>query len=229
MIQSILDAVMVIFTGSRTYSLRLMLLLSIIVIGCMSYARQHTTDLVVTGRSDQVSWGFYISNFAILAGVAATAVPLIIPAYILEHKDIRDVVLMGEGVAVAAVIMTKLFVIADLGHPERIQLMDPLIGRSVCRSRRSVSLHQGEGLQMDRVRSVKGNSDDSGCTEAKATMIYTDAYNQSDFAMERYDLVMPLENYEQVIDPATTLVLTTDSKVYQLLNGVEQGVATSTQ
>jgi len=34
--------------------------------------------------------------------------------------------------------------------------------------------------------------------------------------------VKTLETYKQVIDPSTTLVLTTESELYQLLNGVGQ-------
>jgi len=68
-----------------------------------------------------------------------------------------------------------------------------------------------------------------GVADARATTIYADAYNQSDSARELYDLVKTLETYKQVIDPATTLVLTTDSEVYQLLNGVDRKEARSAQ
>lgn len=129
MFQFFLDAIRIMFRGPRNYWLWLMFLASVIAVGCASYVRQLTTGLVVTGMSDQVSWGFYISNFAFLVGIAAAAVLLVIPAYIFERKDIKGVVLMGEGMAVAAVIMAMLFVIVDLGRPERIWHMIPLIGR----------------------------------------------------------------------------------------------------
>jgi membrane protease subunit HflC len=61
-----------------------------------------------------------------------------------------------------------------------------------------------------------------GVADAKATEIYTSAYNQSKAAQELYTFVKTLETYKTVIDPSTTLVLTTDSEVYQLLNGVDQ-------
>ena len=59
-----------------------------------------------------------------------------------------------------------------------------------------------------------------GVADAKATEIYSAAYNQSKSARELYDLVKTLDTYKQVIDPSTTLVLTTESEVYQLMNGV---------
>ena len=61
-----------------------------------------------------------------------------------------------------------------------------------------------------------------GVADAKATEIYAAAYNQTKSARELYDLVKTLETYKQVIDPSTTLVLTTESELYQLLNGVGQ-------
>ena len=61
-----------------------------------------------------------------------------------------------------------------------------------------------------------------GVADAKATEIYAAAYNQNKSSRELYDFVKTLETYKQVIDPSTTLVLTTESELYQLLNGVGQ-------
>ena len=61
-----------------------------------------------------------------------------------------------------------------------------------------------------------------GMADAKATEIYAAAYNQNKSSRELYDFVKTLETYKQVIDPSTTLVLTTESELYQLLNGVGQ-------
>jgi membrane protease subunit HflC len=57
--------------------------------------------------------------------------------------------------------------------------------------------------------------------DAKATNIYTSAYNQSKDAQELYTFVKTLKTYESVIDANTTLVLTTDSDIYGLLNSVD--------
>jgi molybdopterin-containing oxidoreductase family membrane subunit len=79
--------------------------------------------------SDQVSWGFYIANFAFLVGIAAAAVLLVIPAYIFHRADVKAVVLLGEGLAVAAVLCAMLFVLVDLGSPERAWHLIPFVGR----------------------------------------------------------------------------------------------------
>ncbi len=115
--------------GPREYWLWLMILSAVVAYGAFRYAEQLSTGLVVTGMSDQVSWGFYIANFAFLVGIAAAAVLLVIPAYIFHRKDIKEVVLVGEGMAVAAVTMAIMFVVVDLGRPDRLWHMIPFIGR----------------------------------------------------------------------------------------------------
>jgi len=128
-IHFIFDGVREMFRGSREYWMWLATLAVVVAFGAWNYSQQLTNGLVVTGMSDQVSWGFYISNFAFLVGIAAAAVLLVIPAYIFDRKDIKDVVLVGEGMAVAAVLMAIMFVIADLGRPDRLWHMMPGIGR----------------------------------------------------------------------------------------------------
>jgi Ni/Fe-hydrogenase subunit HybB-like protein len=123
------DVLRELWRGPFIYWLWIFLLWVIIALGGWSYIGQLKTGLVVTNMSNQVSWGFYISNFTFLVGVAAAAVMLVIPAYIFDRKDIRDVVLLGDTMAVTAVLMAMLFVIVDLGRPDRIWHMIPLIGR----------------------------------------------------------------------------------------------------
>ncbi len=128
-VRFILDGTREMFRGPREYLLWLLALAAIVAYGAFRYTEQLTDGLVVTGMSDQVSWGFYIANFAFLVGIAAAAVLLVIPAYIFHRKDIKDVVLVGEGMAVAAVLMAILFVVVDLGRPDRLWHMIPVIGR----------------------------------------------------------------------------------------------------
>ncbi len=128
-VRFMLDGIREMLRGPREYWLWLGALAAIVAFGAWSYSQQLINGLVVTGMSDQVSWGFYISNFAFLVGIAAAAVLLVIPAYIFDRKDIKEVVLIGEGMAVAAVLMAILFVVADLGRPDRLWHMLPGIGR----------------------------------------------------------------------------------------------------
>jgi molybdopterin-containing oxidoreductase family membrane subunit len=115
--------------GSRLYWGWVGFLLALCAVGAAGYAMQLRDGLVVTGLSDQVSWGFYISNFAFLVGIAAAAVLLVIPAYLFHRADLKAVVLLGEGLAVAAVISAMLFVLVDLGRIDRAWHLLPFIGR----------------------------------------------------------------------------------------------------
>ncbi|MDH3694929.1 MAG: polysulfide reductase NrfD, partial [Gammaproteobacteria bacterium] len=129
LIRFIFDGVRETLRGGLLYWTWILLLIAAALVGVWFYVGQLQNGLIVTGMSDQVSWGFYISNFAFLVGIAASAVLLVIPAYIFHRHDIKQVVLLGEGMAVAAVVMAMLFVVVDLGRPDRIWHMIPLIGR----------------------------------------------------------------------------------------------------
>jgi Ni/Fe-hydrogenase subunit HybB-like protein len=124
-----IDGAKQVFKGSLLYWGWLAMLAGLAVVGLLLYGQQLEHGMVVTGMSDQVSWGAYIANFTYMVGVAAAAVMLVIPAYIFDRQDIRHVVLIGEGIAVAAVVMCMLFVTVDLGRPDRIWHLIPLLGR----------------------------------------------------------------------------------------------------
>ncbi|MFQ5560754.1 MAG: sulfate reduction electron transfer complex DsrMKJOP subunit DsrP [Nitrospinota bacterium] len=105
-----------------------LLLTTFIAIGVWAYAQQLQHGFILTSIRDQVSWGFYSSNFTFLVGVAAAAVLLVIPAYLYHFKPIKEIAFLGEMMAVTAIIMCILFVTVDLGHPERIWHMLPFAG-----------------------------------------------------------------------------------------------------
>ncbi len=125
----VLDSTREALSGGRRYWTWLGALGLIVVIGLIAYLRQARTGLIVTGMSDQVSWGVYIANFTFLVGLAAAAVMVVVPAYIFQHKGAHSVVLLAEAVAVAACFMCMLFVMVDLGRPDRFWHMIPLLGR----------------------------------------------------------------------------------------------------
>ena len=105
--------------GSMAYYLWAGFLLICIGQGLHAYSAQFRDGLIVTNMRDSVSWGFYIGNFTFLVGVAASAVMLVIPAYVYHWKPIRQVVIYGELLAISAITMVLLFVIVDMGHPMR--------------------------------------------------------------------------------------------------------------
>jgi molybdopterin-containing oxidoreductase family membrane subunit len=121
-------SVAVLLRGSRSYYAWLLFLLCLITAGLFAYANQSIHGLAVTHMRDPVSWGFYIGNFAFLVGVAAAAVVLVIPAYVYNWGPIKEVVLIGELLSVAAIIMCMLFVTVDLGRADRLWHLFPIAG-----------------------------------------------------------------------------------------------------
>ena len=115
--------------GNRAYQLWMLFLGALIVSGAAAYGRQVSEGLVVTAMRDQVSWGYYIGNFTFLVGVAAAAVVLVIPAYVYNWKPIREIVIYGELLAISAILMCLLFVLVDLGRPDRFWHLLPPAGR----------------------------------------------------------------------------------------------------
>lgn len=117
------------FQGGRGYKTWLLILFGLILIGTGYYILQLKEGLVITGMSDQVSWGFYIANFTFMVGIAAASVLLVIPSYIFHRQDVKKVVLIGEAMAVAAVITAILLVVVDLARPDRFWHIIPFIGK----------------------------------------------------------------------------------------------------
>ena len=125
----LLSALRSVTSGERRYHLWMGSLTAIMLIGAYGYSVQVSHGLGVTGMSDHVSWGLYISNFAFLVGVAAAAVILVQPAYVLKDVDFGRAVLIAEGVAVSALVMCLAFVMANSpGTPTKWWRLTPVIG-----------------------------------------------------------------------------------------------------
>lgn len=106
--------------GSRLYWAWVALLLVCIGVGVAAYVNQFNYGLGLTGMSRDVSWGLYISQFVFLVGVAASGVMVAIPLYLHNFKEFGKIIIFGEFMAVAAVLMAVLFVLVDLGYPTRV-------------------------------------------------------------------------------------------------------------
>ena len=128
----VIDAVNEIFRtltrGSKEYKAWLGFLSLLALVGIAFVFRQVDQGLIATNMRDQVSWGWYIANFTFLVGVAAAAVVLVIPYYIYKYEPIGNIVLLGEIMAVAAVSMCLMFIVLDMGSPERFWHLIPAIG-----------------------------------------------------------------------------------------------------
>jgi Ni/Fe-hydrogenase subunit HybB-like protein len=105
------------------------LLTAIALVGANAWAVQVRDGMIVTNMSDHVSWGLYIANFTFGVGLAAGGVMMVIPAYLYDDEEMHELVIIGEAVAIAAILMSTLSVAVDLGRPDRFWHMIPGIGK----------------------------------------------------------------------------------------------------
>lgn len=106
--------------GSRRYWTWLICLLGVIAAGFSCYLYQLNVGLGITGMSRDVSWGLYIAQFTFFVGVAASAVMVVLPYYLHDYKQFGRITILGEFLAITAVIMCCLFIFVDLGQPARV-------------------------------------------------------------------------------------------------------------
>jgi len=106
--------------GSRRYWAWIGFVLLLILTGAVAYYFQYRDGLSVTGLSRDVSWGFYIAQFTFMVGVAASAVMVVLPYYLHDYKAFGKVTILGEFLAIPAVLLCMLFIVVDLGQPQRL-------------------------------------------------------------------------------------------------------------
>ncbi len=106
--------------GPKCYYMWLLFLVAVIAVCGLVYIQQLMQGLTITGMSRNVSWGLYISQFTYFVGVAASAVMLVLPAYFHHYKQFKRMIIFGEFMAIAAVVMCALFIVVDLGQPQRM-------------------------------------------------------------------------------------------------------------
>ena len=126
--QFVTGSARLVLSGPALYWFWITALMVLIGSGLFAYLHQLSVGLGATAMRDQVSWGFYIGNFTFLVGVAAAAVILVIPAYVYHWPPIREIVIIGELLAVSAITMCLLFVVVDVGRPDRLWHMMPPFG-----------------------------------------------------------------------------------------------------
>jgi len=105
--------------GSRRYWILVAVLLVLVGVGFLTWLHQLQAGLGITGLSRDVPWGLYIAQLTFLVGVAASAVMVVLPYYLHHYKAFGRLAILGEFLAISAVLMCQLFVIVDIGQPRR--------------------------------------------------------------------------------------------------------------
>ncbi len=106
--------------GSKRYYGWIAFLLVLIGVGSLAWLDQLMNGLEITGMSRDVSWGFYISQFTYLVGLAASGVMIVLPNYFHGYKPNKHMVIFGEFMAIAACVMCLMFIVVDIGQPTRM-------------------------------------------------------------------------------------------------------------
>jgi len=107
------------FLGGKAFWGLVLVLLGGIGIGGLAFLVQFTEGLTVTDMSRDVPWGFYIAQLTFLVGVAASAVMVVTPYYLHDYKAFGKITVLGEFLAISAVVMCLCFVMVDVGQPQR--------------------------------------------------------------------------------------------------------------
>lgn len=115
--------------GNWMFYLWMTVLTAVSLVGANAWAVQVRDGMSHTNMNDHVSWGLYIANFTFCVGLAAGGVMMVIPAYLYDDERMHDIVIIGEAVAIAAIIMCTLSVVVDLGRPDRFWHLIPGIGK----------------------------------------------------------------------------------------------------
>ncbi|MCP4341861.1 MAG: polysulfide reductase NrfD [Desulfobulbaceae bacterium] len=105
--------------GNSNYWMWLAFLTAFIGVGAICYLRQYFFGMHLTGMGRDLSWGLYISQFTFLVGVAAGGLMLVLPYYIHNYKTFGRLTILGEFLAISAIVMCLMFIMADIGQPLR--------------------------------------------------------------------------------------------------------------
>jgi Ni/Fe-hydrogenase subunit HybB-like protein len=106
--------------GDRRYWGWVIGLLVLIGLGFSAYLRQLNYGLGITGMNRDVIWGLYIAQFTFFVGVAASAVMVVLPYYVHDYRAFGKATILGEFLAISAVVMCMIFIFVDMGQPARV-------------------------------------------------------------------------------------------------------------
>jgi len=127
-VRFIFDTVPLIFKGNLLYWVWLLGLGAIFGVGVVAYFYQLFEGLVVTNMNDQIVWGAYIANFSFVVGLIDAAVLVMIPAYLYAVEEMKKVLILSLHLAMAAAVMALMFVLVDIGRPDKAWHMAPGLG-----------------------------------------------------------------------------------------------------
>ena len=106
--------------GNRSYWAWIVFLITLVASGLSAYYQQRWFGLAVTGMGRAASFGVYTTQLTFLTGVSVSAVMVIYLFYLRQQKELAGTVITALFMAVSAALMSMLFVVVDMGKPDRI-------------------------------------------------------------------------------------------------------------
>lgn len=107
--------------GRPRYWVWVSFLILVILTGFICWLREHHLGSGLTsGLSRDVTWAFHIGQLTFFVGVAASAVMVVLPYYLHNYKAFGRITIMGEFLAISAVIISMLSVFVIMGQPSRV-------------------------------------------------------------------------------------------------------------
>jgi molybdopterin-containing oxidoreductase family membrane subunit len=105
---------------SRWYYVWVAFLLTVIGWAAYAYSHQLRDGLVVTGMRDRISWGLYITTFVFFIGISHAGTLISAILRVSQARWRTPVTRMAEFITVVALVCGAMFVIIDLGRPDRV-------------------------------------------------------------------------------------------------------------
>ena len=105
---------------SRWYYIWVAFLLAVLAWGIYAYSVQLRDGLIVTGMRDRISWGLYITTFVFFIGISHAGTLISAILRVTQAGWRTPVTRMAEFITAVALACGALFVIIDLGRPDRV-------------------------------------------------------------------------------------------------------------
>lgn len=107
-------------TGQAAYRGWMAFLIALMGLGFAVWLHQLSNGLTVTGMNNVVSWGLYIIAFMYFVGLSAGGLIVVAGAQLAGTEQFRPLSRLAVVLSGAAIVVAALFVLPDLGHPERV-------------------------------------------------------------------------------------------------------------
>ena len=108
------------FAPGRGLAAWLAVLLALTIAGALAFLYQFANGLVVTGMRNTVMWGQYILFFMFFIGLSAGGLIVASAGRLFGVRTFKPITRLAVLEATVAVMLAGIFIIPDLGRPERV-------------------------------------------------------------------------------------------------------------